>query len=315
MSFITDTLNYRYPATLTEFGDLYSRVSVEPELSLDYYYRAALASEKRILEGSNSLSYAELITERESLIRMWEKCAENYRYLGYFDRAVESMEHLLKIVEIQYGREDENYRYYARQMWESEAESFGYGYINIAPPRSNMIKFEENTNIDLERAAYAVARLDSLDRDHTMTSEELYYRGMTYGNKLKDTATALKYVGEALEMLEAGDPDSCYTKEIYEDCIRYLYTDDERKLLDFYRGRAGFLQTEAIHWKLPAHFSTWLASSSGSAMQTLQNYSTAGHSRWRSVTITGMRKVIFTSLPVIFLKTATIPESPRITDV
>lgn len=240
VSFITDTLNYRYPATLTEFGDLYSRVSVEPELSLDYYYRAALASEKRVLERSNSLSYAELITERESLIRMWEKCAENYRYLGYFDRAMESMEHLLKIVEIQYGKEDENYRYYARQMWESEAESFGYGFINIAPPRSNMIKFEENTNIDLERAAYAMARLDSLDRDHTMTPEQLYYRGMAYGNRLKDTVTALKYVGNALEMLEAGGPDSCYTKEIYEDCIRYLYTDDERKLLDFYRERAGF---------------------------------------------------------------------------
>lgn len=240
MSFITDTLNYRYPATLTEFGDLYSRVSVEPELSLDYYYRAALASEKRVLEGSNSLSYAELVTERESLIRMWEKCAENYRYLGYFDRAMESMEHLLKIVEIQYGKEDENYRYYARQMWESEAESFGYGFINIAPPRSNMIKFEENTNIDLERAAYAMARLDSLDRDHTMTPEELYYRGMAYGNQLKDTTAALKYVGKALEMLEARGPDSCYTKEIYEDCIRYLYTDDERKLLDFYRERAEF---------------------------------------------------------------------------
>lgn len=240
MSFITDTLNYRYPATLTEFGDLYSRVSVEPELSLEYYYRAALASEKRVLEMSNNFGYIELVTERESLIRMWEKCAENYRYLGYFDRAMESMEHLLKIVEIQYGKEDENYRYYARQMWESEAESFGYGFINIAPPRSNMIKFEENTNIDLERAAYAVARLDSLDRDHTMTPEELYYRGMAYGNQLKDTATALKYVGNALEMLEAEGPDSCYTKEIYEDCISYLYTDDERKLLDFYRERAGF---------------------------------------------------------------------------
>ena len=240
MSFITDTLNYRYPATLTEFGDLYSRVSVEPELSLEYYYRAALASEKRVLEMSNNFGYIELVTERESLIRMWEKCAENYRYLGYFDRAMESMEHLLKIVEIQYGKEDENYRYYARQMWESEAESFGYGFINIAPPRSNMIKFEENTNIDLERAAYAMARLDSMDRDHTMTPEELYYRGMAYGNRLKDTVTALKYVGNALEMLEAGGPDSCYTKEIYEDCIRYLYTDDERKLLDFYRERAGF---------------------------------------------------------------------------
>ena len=240
MSFITDTLNYRYPATLTEFGDLYSRVSVEPELSLEYYYRAALASEKRVLEMSNNFGYIELVTERESLIRMWEKCAENYRYLGYFDRAMESMEHLLKIAEIQYGREDENYRYYTRQMWESEAESFGYGFINIAPPRSNMIKFEENTNIDLERAAYAMARLDSLDRDHTMTPEDLYYRGMAYGNRLKDTAAALKYVGKALEMLEAGGPDSCYTKEIYEDCIRYLYTDDERKLLDFYRERAGF---------------------------------------------------------------------------
>ena len=240
MSFITDTLNYRYPATLTEFGDLYSRVSVEPELSLEYYYRAALASEKRVLEMSNNFGYIELVTERESLIRMWEKCAENYRYLGYFDRAMESMEHLLKIVEIQYGKEDENYRYYARQMWESEAESFGYGFINIAPPRSNMIKFEENTNIDLERAAYAVARLDSLDRDHTVTPEELYYRGMAYGNQLKDTATALKYVGNALEMLETEGPDSCYTKEIYEDCISYLYTDDERKLLDFYRERAGF---------------------------------------------------------------------------
>lgn len=240
MSFITDTLNYRYPATLTAFGDLYSRVSVEPELSLDYYYRAALASEKRVLEESNSLSYAELVTERESLMRMWEKCAENYRYLGYFDRAAESMEHLLKIVEIQYGREHENYRYYARQMWESEAESFGYGFINIAPPSSNMIKFEENTNIDLERAAYAMAKLDSMDRDHAMTPEELYYRGMAYGNQLKDTAAALNYVGKALDMLEAGGPDSCYTKEIYEYCIRYLYTDNDRKLLDFYREKAEF---------------------------------------------------------------------------
>ncbi len=239
MSFITDTLDLWYPVTLKNFGDLYSEVSVEPELSLDYYYRAALASEKRVLEESNSLGYLELVTRMESLIWMWKECAENFRYLGYFDRAMESMEHLLNIVEIQYGREHEEYRYYAREMWHSEAESFGYGYISIVPPGStNMIKVEENSNINLERAAYAVAQLDSMYRDHTMTPEELYYMGSTYNTKLRDTATALKYVGKALEMLEAEGPESCYTNDKYEYCIRYLYTDDER--LDFYKKRADF---------------------------------------------------------------------------
>lgn len=241
MSYIDDTLGYRYPAILSEFGDLYSIVSVEPELSLDYYFRAALVSEKRVLERSNSLSETELVTERESLMRMWEKCAENYRYLGYFDRALESMEHLLEIAGIQYGRKSERYRYYARQMWESEAESFGHGYINIAPPRSQMIKFEENTNIDLERAAYALAKLDSMDRDYAMTPENLYYRGLAYGNRLKDTVAAKKHIRKALELLEANLQDSCQANSIYENCVRYLYDNDDERLLEFYRNKAAFL--------------------------------------------------------------------------
>ncbi|MCD7795617.1 MAG: CHAT domain-containing protein [Alistipes sp.] len=234
LTLVTDTLDYRYSATLEDLGRAYFR-SIEPELSSDYFYNAALLSEYRVLAMVNTLSAAQKETEYEALIHLWERCADNLFYLGEVQSAVDCLEHQLKIVSMAYGADSPEYRMYEMQRCDKIARFYAQ-YINIAPPNSALFKYVRNENADLTEVQKALGAKAQLLFQEKPTAEALYDLALDYSVQGQDSVQCITYLQKAIEIAQQENPQSFVLDEVYNDATEYLARNQGPKiLLDCYK--------------------------------------------------------------------------------
>ncbi|MDE6005770.1 MAG: hypothetical protein K2G88_10365, partial [Oscillospiraceae bacterium] len=67
---------------LGQLASLYGRVSIEPELSLQYRLQACELLSERLISNKQNMFKEEYLTSIEMISHSWEMCADDYEYLG-----------------------------------------------------------------------------------------------------------------------------------------------------------------------------------------------------------------------------------------
>lgn len=72
----------KYIAGLENLSTLYERVSVEPELSLQYRLQVCELLSENLISNKSKMLKEEYVTNLDLISQSWDKCADNFEYLG-----------------------------------------------------------------------------------------------------------------------------------------------------------------------------------------------------------------------------------------
>lgn len=83
MTMITDTLDgYTYGGLLHSFSQLYKKVSIEPELSLQHSLHSVQVMSDFLIRSKDKLMANQIQVEFDMICNTWDKCYELFDYLG-----------------------------------------------------------------------------------------------------------------------------------------------------------------------------------------------------------------------------------------
>lgn len=221
LSLCPDSLNYNYINAINGYARLYDLVSIEPELSLNYYYRHITLSEERFRKMSKSLLPGEILTETERLIKNWEKCAEKFEYLGNNEEALRCLDRMLELLKEQ---DSEYYSLEKLNRLEKELMMCSPSATQIRVAGGEYFRIEQKQSGDFERSKKLADEIVSFYEDNfTPIPAEgylnLYY---CYNNFTNDSITAHKYLQKTIDALKQEHPSDYMFNENYCDLLRDL---------------------------------------------------------------------------------------------
>lgn len=207
-----DTLGYNYINAMQWYGHLYNMVSVEPELSLEYYYRNVKLMEEKYRVLSNKILPQEKTVGIEQLIRNWQKCSSRYEELGYYEEALNCLDRALELIK---GTNSEYYDQELRFRHQKEIELFSS--IGIRWNSNGYYsRWSQNDMGDDDRCRRAAHEMERtyLERKQP-TAEDYLLMSNIYNNYIGDSLSANKYCIKAIDAIKKESPSDYKYSDVY----------------------------------------------------------------------------------------------------
>lgn len=216
-----DTLSYNYINAINGYARLFDIVSIEPELSLDYYYKHVSLLEERFRKMMNKLLPEELITETEVLIHNWEKCAEKYEYLGNNEKALECLDRKLELMKDQ-GSEYYSQEKLSRMRKELELYSPKATHHKLVGGEYNRANRNDNGDFEICKKIADEIALYYAENLMPLTAEkykDIYHCYSIYTN---DSLSTNKYLHEMIDAIKQEHPSDYMFVDDYSDALKYV---------------------------------------------------------------------------------------------
>ena len=219
----TDTLGYTYSGSLQGYmysrvlwleGQYYERMSIEPELALDYYLKS--------IELNHDILRVMTPSARSSMesTSPWHQCAELCFYLGNDEDGLRYLQREVDAEKAEYGNHILSY-------YEEEAIKKDIEVHSPAMVRNwRHYVYEENVHVDLERCRLMADSLERvLMRDTLYSASDVCFR-MRDVCKGFDARLAKDYERRAVAIVEQQPAGQRYADAYY---FRYLLDTAEKK--------------------------------------------------------------------------------------
>ena len=214
-----DTLGYNYINAMQWYGYLYNEVSIEPELSLSYYYRNVNLTEERLKKRINEILPRERTVAIEQLIRNWQKCSKRYEKLGYNEEALMCLDRALELL-----KESDSEYYIQEQLWRKQKELELYSTKGVNwQSRGDYVYWTRNEIGDNERCKKVADEMNNIYLSmNKMSAEDCTLMFNLYRNYTEDSLSAKKYLLKAIEAAKKEDPLDYKYSEEYIYCQREI---------------------------------------------------------------------------------------------
>jgi CHAT domain-containing protein len=189
-----DTLSANYYYVLQQIGKLYEDVSVEPEISLQYFLRSCELSSLRFIKRKNTLNRYEFQTEFDAARLGWERCIDVYDKLGNDSDKMKCYDKEIEFVKQTVGEESGPYRFVLREKIDDVLDKSLY---------------DEKADRQWQKALCdSLARIIDADKEAYMYNS-IAWKSAAFG----DTIDAIKYYQLSIERCKVENANYANNKD------------------------------------------------------------------------------------------------------